>query len=326
MAIETIQVRVRQITNEAADINTFELVDPEGKDLLEFTAGSHVDVHIPGDFLRQYSLCNDPRERHRYVVGVLNDPKSTGGSRSMHENVRAGDLITISLPRNNFPVVEDAKHHLLLAGGIGVTPMMAMVERLKMMVADFTLHYCTRSEEQTAFRGRLADLAAEGRVINHYDGGDPSKGLDIAGLLKEHDDDTHLYYCGPGGFMLVTKESSAHWPSDTVHFEYFAPVAVEKPAAVDGAADAGDDEFQVTLSSTGQIFAIPADKSIVDVLRENGIDVDTSCEAGTCGTCKTHYLEGEPDHNDFVLTDGEQKEWVMICCARSKTPMIVLDR
>ena len=324
MAVETMQLRVRQITNEAEGINTFEFVDPDGKDLPEFAAGSHIDVHIPGGFLRQYSLCNDPRERHRYVVGVLNDPNSTGGSRSMHENVRAGDLVTVSLPRNNFPVIEDAKHHLLLAGGIGVTPMMAMIEQLKTMNADFTMHYCTRSEEQTAFRGRLVDLAAAGRVINHYDGGDPSKGLDIAGLLKDREDGTHLYYCGPTGFMRATKEGSAHWPSEAAHFEYFAPVAIEKPAG-DAAADLIDGEFQVTISSTGAAYNIPADKSIVDVLREHGIDVDTSCEAGTCGTCKTHYLEGEPDHNDFVLTDAEQNEWVMICCARSKSQNIVLD-
>ena len=206
MAIETMELRVRRITNEAEGINTFEFVDPNGNDLPEFTAGSHVDVHIPGGFLRQYSLCNDPRERHRYVVGVLNDPKSAGGSRSMHENVRAGDRITISHPRNNFPVRDEAKHHLLLAGGIGVTPMMAMIEQLTTTNADFTMHYCTRSVEQTAFRSRLASLAAEGRVVNHYDGGDPSKGLDIPGLLERRQEGTHLYYCGPTGFMLATKE------------------------------------------------------------------------------------------------------------------------
>jgi ferredoxin-NADP reductase len=324
MAIETLQLRVRQITNEAEGINTFELVDPSGRELPEFSAGSHIDIHIPGNFLRQYSLCNNPQERHRYIVGVLNDPNSTGGSRSMHENVRSGDLVTVSYPRNNFPVRDEAKHHLLLAGGIGVTPMMAMIERLQTMCADFTMHYCTKSEEQTAFRGRLADLEREGRIVNHYDGGDPSKGLDIPELLKEHPEGTHLYYCGPTGFMLATKEGSAHWPSETVHFEYFAPVAMEKSTAGES-VQLGDAEFQVTISSSGATYNIPADKSIVDVLRENGIDIDTSCEAGTCGTCKTHYLEGEPDHNDFVLTDAEQKEWVMVCCARSNSEKIVLD-
>ena len=139
MAIETLQLRVRQITNEAEGINTFEFVDPDGKELPKFTAGSHIDVHIPGGFLRQYSLCNDPRERHRYVVGVLNDPNSTGGSRSIHENVRAGDLITASHPRNNFPVRDEAKHHLLLAGGIGVTPMMAMMTMMAMVAMAVTM-------------------------------------------------------------------------------------------------------------------------------------------------------------------------------------------
>ena len=324
MAVETMELRVRRITNEAERINTFELVDPDGNDLPAFAAGAHIDAHVPGGFLRQYSLCNDPRERHRYVVGVLDDPAGAGGSRAMHQNVRAGDRITISRPRNNFPVREEAKRHLLLAGGIGVTPMMAMIERLEATGADFTMHYCTRSAAQTAFRDRLAGLAARGRVVNHYDGGDPSKGLDIPGLLARREEGTHLYYCGPTGFMLATREGSAHWPSETVHFEYFAPVPQEKPVAGE-APDLGDAEFQVTLSSTGATYNVPADKSIVDVLRDNGIDVDTSCEAGTCGTCKTHYLEGEPDHNDFVLTDAEQREWVMICCARSRSGRIVLD-
>ena len=324
MVVETMELRVRRITNEAEGINTFELVDPDGSDLPAFAAGAHIDVHVPGGFLRQYSLCNDPRERRRYVVGVLDDPAGTGGSRAMHRSVRAGDRITISHPRNNFPVREEAKRHLLLAGGIGVTPMMAMIERLEATGADFTMHYCTRSVAQTAFRDRLAGLAARDRVVNHYDGGDPARGLDIPGLLARHEEGTHLYYCGPTGFMLATREGSAHWPPETVHFEYFAPVPQEKPAAGE-AVDPGDAEFQVTLSSTGATYNVPADKSIVDVLRDNGIDVDTSCEAGTCGTCKTHYLEGEPDHNDFVLTDAEQREWVMICCARSRSERIVLD-
>jgi ferredoxin-NADP reductase len=323
MAIETLELRVRQITNEAVDINTFEFVDPTGADLPPFTAGSHIDVHVPGGILRQYSLCNDPKERHRYVIGVLKDPKSTGGSKALHEKVHAGDTIKVSAPRNNFRIVDEAAHHLLLAGGIGVTPMMAMVEALESRNADYALHYCTRSEGQTAFRDRLEARAASGHVFHHFDGGDPSKGLDIKTLLKEHRPGTHLYYCGPTGFMLAVKESAAHWPEGTVHFEYFQPVAKEKPAIPEGLS--GDGSFQVRLASSGATFTVTPDKTIVDVLRENGIDTDTSCEAGTCGTCKTHFLEGMPEHNDFVLTDAEQREWVMICCARSKTPLLVLD-
>ena len=324
MAIETLSLLVHQITNQAIDINTFEFVDPHGNDLPEFAAGSHIDVHVPGGFLRQYSLCNDPNERHRYVIGVLNDPNSTGGSKSLHQNVKAGDLITVSKPRNNFPIRTEAKRHLLLTGGIGVTPMMAMIEQLVTMDADFTLHYCTRSEEQTAFRERLSGLKAEGRVINYYDQGDPSKGLDINELLRQHEAGTHLYYCGPTGFMMAAKTASESWPSEAVHFEYFAPVVADKPQ-INGAAEQGQAEFQITIASTGAVYPVPSDKSICDVLRENGIDIDTSCEAGTCGTCKTHFVSGEPEHNDFVLTDAEQREWVMICCARSKSDNITLD-
>lgn len=307
---------VRQITHEAQGINTYALVDPLGGELPPFTAGAHIDVHIPGGHMRQYSLCNDPRERHRYLIGVLKDPAGKGGSRALHENVRAGDLLQVSLPINRFELAADAGRHLLLAGGIGITPMMAMVERLAEAGANFTLHYCTRSPELTAFRDRLAGLAAAGRIVIHHDGGDPRNGLDIAGLLEPYEPGTHVYYCGPAGFMRAVKDASSHWPEQAVHFEHFsaAPPVVRDPHS-----------FVVKLAHSGSVFEVPPDKSIVAVLRENGVHVDTSCEAGICGTCRTRYLEGQPLHNDFVLTDGERTECVMICCARSATPLLVLD-
>jgi vanillate O-demethylase ferredoxin subunit len=322
MTGDTLQLRVHRITREARNINTYELVHPDGASLPAFAAGAHIDVRVPGGFLRQYSLCNDPGERHRYVIGVLNEPDGLGGSRSMHENVRAGDLIEISLPRNHFPLVESATRHLLLAGGIGVTPMMAMIARLQSVGAEYRMVYCTRSTEQTAFRQRLAPLVDSGRVIVHHDYGDPSRSLDLAAVLRQQPPDTHLYYCGPAGFMRAVAAGAADWPADHVHFEYFQPVG--RPG-VDDPADNGLDSFQLRIASTGDVLAVGPDQSIVDVLRDNGIDVDTSCESGTCGTCRTRYLQGTPAHNDYVLTDKEQREWVMICCARSKSPMLVLD-
>lgn len=321
MAIETLALRTRQITNEASGINTFEFVDPQGRELPQFAAGSHIDVHIPNGFVRQYSLCNDPRERHRYVIGVLNDPQSSGGSKAMHDKVRAGDPITVSKPRNNFPIVADAQRHLLLAGGIGVTPMMSIIEQLDADGRDFELHYCTRSAEQTAFQDRLERYVRNKSVINHYDGGDPANGLDINALLRDHRPGTHLYYCGPAGFMQAIKHSAAHWPEDAVHFEYFRP----PQESIITTVAMNDDFFQIRLISSGASYYVTAGESIVDVLRDNGHDVDTSCEAGTCGTCKTRYLEGAPIHNDYVLTRSEQKQWVMICCARSTTSTLVLD-
>lgn len=317
------QLLVRSIALEAKGINAYELVDPAGAALPPFTAGSHIDVKLAGNFIRQYSLCNDPRERHRYVIGVLNVVGGRGGSKAMHESVRVGDLLNTSAPRNNFSLAQDASRHVLLAGGIGVTPMMAMVETLSARGADFSLLYCSRSPELTAFRDRLKPHAKAGRVVFHHDEGDPARGLDVVAALREHEPGTHLYCCGPGGLMKAVKAATAHWPAGTVHFEFFsAPTAAAAPLRQ---ADRPD-IFQVRLASNGAVYTVPPDRSIVEVLRENGVECETSCEAGICGTCRTRYLEGSPEHRDFLLSDEEHEEFVLICCARSQSDMLVLDR
>lgn len=320
-----IRTRVRVIVCQGEDILSYELVDPDGGKLPAFEAGAHVDFHLPDGRVRQYSLCNDPVERHRYVLAIQREPNGRGGSQAIFDQVRVDDIVTLSFPRNNFPLHEEATHHLMLAGGIGITPMMAMVHRLRHASADFVLHYCARSPEKTAFREALAPLAAEGRVFFHHDGGDPRRGLDIVGLLRERRDGAHLYYCGPSGFMRAAESASAHWPKEAVHFEHFAR---PMPAEVDVNGEpvvTGAVEFQVKLAKSGDVFDVPAGKSIVQVLREHGVEVETSCESGLCGTCRTRYLDGLPDHRDFVLDDDEHRRDVLICCARSKTPMLVLD-
>ena len=328
-------VRVLSVRYEAEDINSYELVDPDGGELPPFSAGAHIDLHLRDGRIRQYSLCNDPAERHRYVVGVLKDPASRGGSVAIFEKVHAGRIITISAPRNHFPLANDARRHLLLAGGIGVTPMMAMLAQLERDDADYFLHYCTRSPERTAFRDLLVRHCAARRVRYHHDDGDPRNGLDIAALLRERPDGTHLYYCGPPGFMAAVANACAHWPKGAVHLEYFTPPAPTRPVVASppapslgavAAAAAIPLAFQVRLTSTGALYDVPNDKSIVQVLREQGIDVETSCESGLCGTCRTRYVEGDPEHHDYVLEDDERSEYVMICCARSKSPLLVLDR
>ena len=311
-------VKVRCIENQAAGINTFELVDPAGNALPPFTAGAHIDLHLPGGFVRQYSLCNSPRERHRYVVGVLNVQDGRGGSRSLHTNVRAGDLLRISSPRNNFPLAEEAERHLFIAGGIGVTPMMAMLEHCEVTQADYQLYYCGETPERTGFRERLASLPGK-RVLIHYDGGDPARRLDIQALLQLHEPGTHVYCCGPAGLMAGVKAATQHWPAGTVHFEHFAaPVTAATATDKDG-------EFAVTLARSGQSLAIPADKSIAQVLRDAGIACETSCEAGICGTCRTRYIDGEVDHRDFILADDEKRDHLLICCSRAKSVTLVLD-
>jgi ferredoxin-NADP reductase len=318
------EVRVRAIVNEAVRINTFELVDPQGRELPRFQAGSHIDVMVPGFATRQYSLCNDPRERMRYLIGVLRLDDGRGGSKGMHNVVRAGDSILISSPHNHFALDESARRHLLIAGGIGITPIMAMIERLKAIGADFTLHYCARSPAHMAFRERLAPLHDTGQAIFYYDDGDPTKGMRVGDVLRGREDGTHLYYCGPAGLMQAIAQQTDGWPTAAVHREYFAPPPVS-PSVHAGAVQGELGEFSVRLARSGQEYRVPPGRSIVEVLRGAGIECNTSCEAGVCGTCRTRYFEGTPEHHDFVLSDEERKEYVMICCARAASGTLVLD-
>jgi ferredoxin-NADP reductase len=309
------QLRVRSITFLAEAINGYELVDPRGRDLPRFTAGAHVDLRF-GDFVRQYSLCNDPAERRRYCIAVLREEETRGGSRCLHDTIRAGDLLEVSMPRNNFPLDEEAKQHLLIAGGIGITPIMSMIAELQRRRANFHLHYCTRSAERTAFREDLTPIAADGRVHFHYDDGDPARGLDIAATLRNPAAGTHLYYCGPAGLMAAAAQAAKAWPAGTVHREYFTAPA---------ASIVEDKPFRVRLAKRGVEYEIPVGETITRVLRRHGITVPTSCELGYCGACVTRYLEGEPDHRDQVPREYGRGRFVLICCARSKTPVLHLD-
>ena len=323
MAIETLRVRVARIIRRADDINTYELVDPDGRPLPPFSAGAHVDVHVDGEVttgrIRQFSLCNEPHETHRYLIAVLRESHGRGGSVTFHDNVHEGDIIAISPPRNNFPLDESAARHLLIAGGIGITPILAMIGRLAEIGADYRLYYCTRTPEQTAFHDILSRPEYAGRVEFIFDNGDPSQGLDVKSLLAARESGTHLYCCGPGGLMSAVKDAAAPaYPPDAIHFEYFSA----DPAALTGEVGA----FQVKIQSTEEVIDIPTDRTILEVLRERGWDLDSSCEDGVCGTCATAVIEGLPEHRDFFLTEKSKKEnkWILICCSRSKTPILTL--
>jgi len=314
------ELSVAATAREAQDIVSIELRRRDGGQLPAFSAGSHIDIHLAGGLRRQYSLCNAPAQRHRYVVAVLREPASRGGSRAMHA-LRPGDAVTLSGPRNNFPLAgREADFHLMLAGGIGVTPMMAMVAELKARKADFLLHYATRSRQKTAFLRRLRPLINEGKVVMYHDEGDPRRGLDIAARLADPAPGRHVYACGPQGFMEAVKASTTAWPPHAVHLEYFTSVAMTREEEAWDAVP-----FKVKISSTGKLIDVPANCSIVRALREHGVEVDTSCEDGYCGTCITRYLEGDPMHRDSVLSASERKTHVMICRARSKSAVLVLD-
>ena len=310
---------VRQIRFEAVGVNSYELVDPTGAELPAVTAGTHIDIVLGDGIVRQYSLCNDPAERHRYVIAVLLEGQGRGGSRRLHETLHVQDRVSVSLPRNNFALADGAGKHLLIGGGIGITPLKAMAHALAASGADFELHYCARSPEHASFRDELARLGAGGRVAFHYDGGNPADGLDIAALLSGRTAGTHVYYCGPPGFMAACAVATADWPAGTVHSEHFKAPEPEQPVNWDAGT------ATVQIASTGLRLEIPAGRSMVDVLNDAGLEVETSCVSGLCGSCKVRYLSGEVDHQDFILSEDERVEYLTTCVSRAKGPVLVLD-
>lgn len=320
MTLQTsLRARVLRKTQEALDIASFELVAADGETLPPFSAGAHIEVEAGPGLVRQYSLCNDPSERHRYLIAVLRDPQSRGGSRAMHDNIQVGDTISISAPRNHFALAP-AGRYLLLAGGIGVTPILCMAERLARIDASFTMHYCTRAPERTAFRDRIAGASFASRVQFHFDSNTAERRFDLDATLRAATPDTHLYVCGPSGFIdVVTVAAKAHgWADERVHLEYFGAAPRDT---------SGDQPFDVTVASTGKAYNVPTGKTVIQVLHEHGIDVPVSCEQGVCGTCATRILDGVPDHRDHYFTDEERaaNDQFTPCCSRACTPSLVLD-
>ncbi|MDB5927348.1 MAG: Phthalate 4,5-dioxygenase [Betaproteobacteria bacterium] len=314
-----LNVVVASKVQEGIDIVAIELASQSGGDLPEFTAGAHVDVHVPGGLVRQYSLCNDPRERHRYLIAVLREASSRGGSVAMHDSVQEGDVLSISLPRNHFPLIESACHSLLLAGGIGVTPLLAMAERLTQLGASFDFHYCARSIKRMAFRQHVLSSRFADRVQFHFDDADDAQRLRLDLLLPNPARDTQLYVCGPAGYIdhVLLNAAAQGWRESQLHREYFV---------LDSAPAVGGDEFQIKVASTGQVITVPEDRNVVDVLKDIGIEIAVSCEQGVCGTCLTGVLDGVLDHRDFFMTDSEHAEGRQFspCCSRGKG-LVLLD-
>lgn len=317
---------VRQIRMEANGINSYELVDPSGAELPPTTAGAHIDLHLPGGITRQYSLCNDPAERHRYVIAVLRDEAGRGGSRAVHDQLHVRDIVAASLPRNNFPLVTEGKKYILLAGGIGVTPLKSMVHALEHLGKDYELHYCAKGPEFVAFREVFEPLVQAGRVVFHFDGANPAERLDIGTLLQTYTPGTHLYYCGPGGFMSACRNATAHWPEGSFHYEHFKVPEPARPGAssMESCTESAD-SFRVQIAGRNDMFEVPRTKSIVEVLEENGVPITTSCQSGLCGSCKVRYLSGEVDHQDFILSDEEHQAYMTPCVSRCNSQLLVID-
>jgi vanillate monooxygenase ferredoxin subunit len=316
----TLTVRVARKSAEALDTCSLELVSPDGAPLPAFSAGSHIDVHLPNGLTRQYSLCNDPAEGHRYLIGVLKDPASRGGSLAVHDLVHEGDMLPISAPKNHFALAHEAQESLLLAGGIGITPILCMAQRLSMAGAHFKLHYSARSRERMAFHDRIARSSFANRTAFHFDDADERQKMNLDALLAAPHGGKHLYVCGPKGFMdaVLAKARASGWGEPQLHYEFFSAEVVKS---------ASDGTFEVKLASSGRRILVGKDETVVQALAAAGVLVQTSCEQGVCGTCLTRVLEGEPDHRDMYLAPEEQasNEQFLPCCSRAKSACLVLD-
>lgn len=315
-----LSLRIRQIRYEAQGINSYELSCPHGGDLPAFEAGAHIDVHIQPGLIRQYSLCNPPHERHRYVIAVLRDANGRGGSRTLHDSLHVQQQITISPPRNHFQLAPHAQRSILLAGGIGITPIKAMAHWLESHGQPFELHYCTRNANTAAFGIEMATWHEQGRLHLHLDNGNPEQGLNLDELLAQAPEGTHVYYCGPAGFMQACAKASAHWPSGSVHCEHFkAP----EPAGDTPSLPAG--AFIAQIASTGQRIDVAPEQTLSDALNQAGVPIATSCVSGLCGTCRVNYLQGDVDHQDYILSPDEQTRCLTACVSRARSGVLVLD-
>lgn len=313
-------VQVQSIVYQGDELNEYQLAPVNGNVLPPYTPGSHIDIYFRDGRTRQYSLCGDEQSNQNYRIVIQREKNGRGGSRDFFERVHVGRHLVISQPRNNFPLV-DADKYLLIAGGIGITPIYSMARHLANNGKPFTLHYCTRSTNRTAFLSEVQQFFPDTSLCMYHDGGDPKRGVDLDDILAEAGHDTHLYYCGPSGLMQAIAKKSEHWPADHVHAEHFAAPLVPSQAV----GDLEDRDFEVIVSSTQDRFVVPKDKSILEVLHSNGYNVPSSCEAGVCGTCSVPYSDGTPDHRDLVLRDDEKGRNILICCSRSLSPTLTLD-
>jgi len=313
---------VESITQEAPGILAFRLADPAGAPLPAYAPGAHVDVTVPGGITRQYSLCGDPADRSAYLIAVKLEADSRGGSRALHADVKPGSTLEVGAPRNLFALEPSAPEHLLFGAGIGITPLLSMAYSLEATGAKYTLHYFARSADDAAFCSLLSAEPFAGKVRFHYavqpDG--IANRLDECLAAAASGGAAHVYTCGPAPFMdKVVERAALHRPAESIHLEHFKA----DPVSPKGEEHA----FELKLASSGRLLAVPQGVSIVEVLAGAGIQIDTSCREGICGTCVVPVLEGEPDHRDHCLSKKEKAANDQICCcvSRSRTATLVLD-
>lgn len=305
---------VVDITRETDDVLSYVLADPDGTRLPDWAPGAHVDVHLPPDLVRQYSLCGDPADRHRWRIAVLLEQDGRGGSRYLHERVTVGSRLPVGLPRNNFPLVT-ASCYRFVAGGIGITPLLPMIAAVHADGADWTLHYGGRTRARMAFLTELSGYADRVSTLPEAEHGL----LPLDRILEDAPEGAVVYCCGPEP-LLRAIERVHSGRTGSLHVERFRPKAVETDAAADGG-------FEVVLEATGRVIQVAPGQSVLTAVQRAGVDVPSSCEEGTCGSCETPVLKGEIDHRDSVLTEDERAagRTMMLCVSRSRSPRLVLD-
>ncbi|MBP7362409.1 MULTISPECIES: PDR/VanB family oxidoreductase [Pseudomonadota] len=311
------KARVHSITYGADDVLIYDIRSADGQQLPPFEAGAHIDVTIPGGIVRSYSLANDPSDRHRYVVGVKREAQGRGGSASMHAHVQAGTLLDIAGPRNNFALEEDAAHSVFIAGGIGITPLWSMAQRLEALRKPWTMYMRGRSRKTTAFLDCLSSPRLGGRVHVSFseDAGTPR--LDIHSIVAKAPKGAHIYCCGPESMLECVESACVHLPKERLHLERFKAKEMQSR----------DGGYLVRLARSNQEIRIQKGCTILESLRQRGIPVQSSCQQGVCGACETAVLAGRPDHRDCVLSEEERTHGksMLICCSGSLTEELVLD-
>ena len=314
---QKLTLNVRRKSEIADGVFLFELAAQDNGELPPFTPGSHITVTAPSGQKRRYSLCNDPAERDRYLIAVKQETSGRGGSLSFTADVNEGDTIAAEPPENEFEMAKtEPKRLIFIAGGIGITPIRAMILHcLRQGKGNFMLYYFTRTAEVMAFRAEFASPVFAGKAVLHHDNGDPDQAYDLWPVLEQQRG-AHLYCCGPRGLMDAVRDMTGHWPDSAVHFEDFVGAS---------APHADDRPFEVRLTKSNAAYEVAAHVSILDTLRQHGHVLASSCESGTCGTCRCRFIEGEVDHRDLVLSDDEKKSEIMICVSRAKSPVLTLD-
>lgn len=311
--IHRVTTTVTQVRDSYDGVRVLELSDPDGWELPPFTAGAHIDVHLPSGTVRQYSLCGDPARQNRYLIAVKHEKDGRGGSSEIHRDIAVGCILPASLPRNQFPLAE-APHHVLIGGGIGITPFLSMIQVLERFGGSFELHYGTRTPAETPFLDALAPRAEAGRVRHYFSRVQPAARMNLEEILGGVSPDAHVYCCGPASLMNAVREIGGERFEGRLHLEAF------------GADNPGSEsDFQVEIASTGQIIDVPKGQTILNALRTAGLEINSSCEGGVCLECKTRYLEGTPIHKDLTLPAEDRREFLTPCVSGCSGSKLVLD-